>query len=1429
MSDATGAAKRKHHWAAGGVSGYPLEHSIVGQTKFFNLFRQFIHIFQDPAQRFAQLFAVIAQWGIGKSRLAYELMGQINDTSPGWFVRDATGGLEKARLFDSDDERRQYLGLYVRYSQIATDSQNIDNWFGFGLYKALLPLTREQFDTSIQGQIAKEAYDRLLVEGFESKKLAEVLEVSANHSEEVLYEDPVLVTRLCEAAYLYLRQFGIRFILIALDELETAAEAATYGMEVTEMKYLDGRAIKLIGKAIKEEDPRGKFPWLRYVALCSPAIGDELRNIRSTERRFELVDLDANPFSDVSNFVQLLRGDDRLSEDYPDGLVEAAYAMSCGNFGWFNVIMANVDNVLKSRRLRGQSGGVTLGSLFDETADVSSRMSEHVLDRQALQELQIAREQLPAARELLYGQLPVPLTQFSGPQRQALLGARNEYGEPITLLYQRVEWSEQDCSKALRAAKFTRDRDDWFLAGVDQPLSLKQLLANLSTYSIHETKGAAEVGGRHVLLVPLKTGDFVQLVSMLYPHPAAEDAARAIWREQLGVDAVGEDLGTHLGPSMDMLGRLNLRFRKQGATALILRHPDQSAAHETAMAACKGQSDEDRARQILTAAMRTLDEHWGYDAVDAGLKGGPPAIITAPGTGPGGKEGLIRFDALRLHPKSKLILAWVRSPDELEELCRRAGSLWETEGRIPVIAFTPSRHLVDQFEAKATALLRDAPEYLMLYQLSSREEYVLHPIGLATRECQSRGFALNAEQFTKPFSDRLNALRRPLVQAIHDWRRELDRRGRIAWPMRIGGPMKETDQEAILLAYRYLFVENSPPKPLAQLGERSGVDVQQALEIIERMRVSTKARAAGYADSERCGLFSPLDETAEPQYPAFFDFILQRLYRGEEWSIEKAEKEWFWGYAWEGAKPIDTYLQWMSLARRLDYAYESSGGQKKNDKRYRHLERAALNGALTEARNWLTRDYPQIVEEMKAVFGEGKVGEYFAPQASAKPGGRTLEAKQKLDDVQSRLSVLQTAETAARAAIAEADRRQRFLECASARLSICRDLNWVYSAENYGLALENDDCRTLSFESSVIPLWEQIGKAKVFVDFVLGAKQRIVERIGQLTGEMRAETQDLSGFPVKAFTLSLTKIENILAGSIGTAEPAGETQRMQYITSGTLGHALRNLNVTQARGKLSQLAEEVGLDLDTGTRRPLAEINGAVVRGYHDLKTQYEKLIANLSALGKQIEAYSAILQDAPADFTYPQSVPAMAELASRPQLIEGRLSEILADDIDALISEHDPVSRLGNFQPLMEAVKGLMGEAKAAVGTLAGHVRTLENVVQDYREKLLANEELRAVERAYNALLQAQRKSQEKVLDITDMEKAGSLKAAKELVDDRYAQWSSQGQAILAATEVTFSQWSTIVANVESHQPPSMTTQQADNLVARGFLERTYRLGGQP
>jgi hypothetical protein len=1414
----------RYQWAATGVSGYPLTHPIVGQTRFFDTFRHFIHLVDEEHERFAHVFAVVAQWGVGKSRLAYELIAQINGSSRGWYVRDESAELHKADLFYDDADREQYLGLYIRYSQIAVEYHNVDNWFGYGLYKALLPLARAEFDGSIQGEVAREAYDRLLVLGFDEKKLAQALEVEKAHSDEQLYLDENLVTRLCQNAYDYLSKFGIKYLLIALDELETAGEASTYGLETEDIKRLDGRAIKLIGKAIKEEDPRRKLPWLRYVALCSPAIGDELRDIQSTARRFEMVELAANTFSDVSDFVRTLREQGRLQVDYPSGLVEAAYAMSAGNFGWFNVIMANVDEVLQKPYTRGERP-ITVGDIFAEALRGSSRMREYVLDHQAVQELKLERKYVPAARELLYGQLPVPLDAWPEEQRRALLAAHNEFDEPVAMLFQRVEWDEQAAAQSLRAAKFVRDKGVWLLGGVDQPLDLRQLLANLGTYAIHAGGGTQSRGGKHVLLLPLRIQDFVELVAMLYPHPAAEDAARALWRGQVGSDEVEATQASHFGPSIAMVGRLDLRYRKQSHNALIFREPDKSTAHELAMAARKGRSDEDRALLVLTGAMRALDENWEYDPVGARLKD-VPAIVTAPARGRG-QGGLLRLEALMLHPDRRLILAWVRNHQELERLCDRAAEQWSDEGRTPVIAFTSSVGLMDQFNHPSSEKLRNARSFLLLHQLSAGEEFVLQQVGLPSAEYG--GFKLSPQLFTTAFANRLQTLVRPLKEAIHRWRRDLDAMGRIAWPLRSAGPLKDADRDTLLRGWRHLMVEGPEPRPLVKLDERSGIKVEELLSVLGKTGITPKARAAGYAETERAGLFSTLDEAAEPRFPIFLCGLLEWLLDDPErrqWSLAVARKEWFWGYLWEGAREAETFQQWMALICQLGFARESSGARSKTDKTYQLVSLKEWQGRSQEAWNWLRQDYPKAVARMEEVFGSGKVNEFFGPLDSGRVGTKTRQAQANVQGADATLQAL-VIEESNRQRNQAPDERVRVLEdCTRKRFEVSERIGAVYDSRYQTLA-PDENIRVLEFEDNTLPLWERIGRARHFADYVLKARERINRRLEVIQEEMRQSASSLPGFPVQLFVRSLHKVHDILEGSFTLAKPEGSTQRRQQTEPDTLGQYLQDLDVARANDKLARLAHEAGVVLNADRDLPLEEIDGQIVRGFLDLKKGYEQEQQRLDDLERRIQALDTALAGAPADFRYPPSAPPLEELREQPGHVRGELEESLAEDVEGLLAEHDRAAKLGNFQPLMLAARNLLHGPRTALGVLAGHVHTLELVAANYRRRLLEAEDLRHIEAAFNALLRGQGQPARRPLELPELEKACSLRAAARLLEDRRTGWAGEGAAALAETGVTFAQWQEVVQRIGVGQDPDLTTEQADRLVARGLLRRTYTLGG--
>jgi hypothetical protein len=1411
--------KAKHQWAATGVSSYPLTHPIVGQGRFFEAFRHFIHLVDDEAEKFAHVFAVIAQWGVGKSRLGYELVAQINDTSRGWWVRGEDGALAKASLFHDDKDRDQYLGLYIRYSQVANDYNNVDNWFAYGLYKALLPLARGTFDGSIQGQIAKEAADRLFVAGFDPKKLAAALDVSANHSDEKLYEDPDLATRLCQAAYEYLQSLGIKYVLVVLDELETAAEAATFGLDSTDIKHLDGRAIKLMGKAIKEEDPRRKLPWLRYVALCSPAIGDELREIQSTARRFELAELQSNAFSDVSDFVQTLENDGRLAETYPPGLVEAAYAMSAGNFGWFNVVMASIDERLRDKRARGEKDAPTVGALFDELVRVSGRIQQHVLDHHAIEMLKIPdRAQLAIARDLLYGQLPVALDMYAPATRSALLAARNEYDEPVATLFRRVEWDDLEAAEALRASKFTRDRGVWRLGGVDQPLDLRQLLSNLGTYAIHETKGQRRTDGKHTLVVPVRQTDFVHLVSLLYPHAAAEDAARALWRRFLGAEDLDADTATHVGPSIEMIARLDLRHRKQGQTSLIFRDPDQNAAHEKALSALRTQTEQQRAQQVLVGAMRVIDQHWGYDATPAGIRDEALTVIgtSARSRGASVGGGLVTFDGLKLHPKGRVLFAWVKNVDDLERLCNAVSVQFGEEGRTPVVAFTASRALVDVMANPSGNTLKGAKSYLLLYQLTSTEEHILHQVGVPSQA--SIGFRLDGHGFTTAFSNRLQSLIRPFTDEVGRFRQQLNDLGRIAWPLRSSGKLKESEQELLTRAWRILALDTPAPASLAHLDDKSGVDVETLRALLVKLGVTPKARAAGYVDSERAGLFSRLDDSAEPQFPAFLVEIIRGLLdRG--WTFSLAEREWFWGYTWEGVKPKDTYFEWMSIVRELGFG-KPQPGTKAADA-YTATTRAELRGAMQEADNWLKKDYPKLVREMEAVFGAGRVKDLFAPEGAGGPGTKTLTARKKLTDSTADLDVLDQSET-------QPGTADGYRACARRRRRVLSDIDWVYRREAYEDIQQDANVKTLDFESDEVPLWQRIRRASLFVAFVRRAEERLRARTVSLADEMRLDATSLQGFPIALFTLSLEKIAHILDGALAPGAIPGATAVVQTNEPGTLRQNLRDLKVADAKVQLENLAHEVGIDLSTWTEAPLAQCEGQIATAFRDLKMAYEKLRSDLIGAADRIATLQTVLKQAPSDFQYPKSVLALDKLQGRPALIEGALESARGDDVDRLRSEFDAPARLGNFQPLMSKARDLLEEPRSSLTQLLGYVLSVENAVAEYRRRLIESPDLLRSQRGLEAMAIPTGTNALKPLVVKDIEDAGALTEAQKLIKARVHENNLAGGRHLDGAGVSFDRWCSIVTALDAGRDPTLEVQEADALVQRGLVQRTYRLGGR-
>ncbi|SFL93958.1 hypothetical protein [Nitrosomonas communis] len=1417
-ADIAGLARR-HSWAATGVSDYPPRDPLVGQSRFFKRYRTFIHTVDQDADNFAHVFAVEAEWGRGKSRLGHELIAQINDCSKGWFVREDGGQLEDKKLFDQATQDK-YLALYIRYSQVASDYQNSDNWFGFGLYRALLPLATGKFDGSIQSKIAEQALHRLNPAGFDPKHLTQCLELDQAHSEGALYEEEGLVVRLVQAAYSYLQKIGIGYVLVVLDELETVAEAATFGLEQDDAKRLDGQAIRLIGKAIKEEDPRRKLPWLRYVALCSPLLGQQLREIQSVARRFELVELEHNAFADVSDYVAQLKAERKLAHDYPMGLVEAAYAMSGANFGWFNVVMANMDAVLAEYAAAGKQ--VTdLGVLFDAVVESSGRVAEHVLDKHAIEGIKTGDHDLRAvAQSLLYGQLPVALD--AAPARcKELLQLANEDGEPVASLYRKMPFDALQCRQALEEAKFKRERDEWLYPAVEQALSLSALLQNLRTFAINEAE-------KDVLLLPLSRGEFKHLLSLLYDHPAVEFAADALWQKLIGSDQfVPDEEATHIGPSVAMLLRLDLRYRNQQHNSMIFRDPADADVHEAAMKTFLQASSHNpclRWTARLMGLMRLLDKNWQYAQPSLSNKENLCIQASSRGQGTGQRGGLLYCEGLKLHPDNLAWFAWVNNRDELDRLHQLAATRHTNEGRFPVMAFTASTHLMEQYNrGDVSEKLKDD---LLLYYLNPSEVDQLERIGLTPEQC--KGFSLDEARLTSKFKNKLNALRDFAYQAIHQWRARLNERGLIAWPLRPTGKINTQDRDLLLQAWT-LFVFKKPTlSGLNDLETRHGIDAEEIASLMQRLALPSKLLSLGFAKEEHAGLFADLANPQQAQ--AKFPYFLARIANPvstQEWTLEKAKRGWYWGYLQHAsvtAKNVfDDWMWWCGELHLLQLQDATATTAK-----WQSLPRAKLDNAINEAQNWFNGNsadgYKAVVAKLERVFGYDRIPGLFAPLGKSPTGTETVEAHELIKAARSAFDALKVNEEAlalqgADALAAITDKMPALL---AGRFEVLQRVAGVKPEQVPEITLGN--INTLRLDDKSLSLYQRIEQARLFADYVEKAASQIKQGINHLITDIEADAQNLDMFPRSLFTLSLQTVNNILDGALQQRNESDTATAEGTASSDTLLHYLRSLQLDKAADRLRLLAEEAGVNIDNGTALGLTENLGHIASSYRVGKKKFVEITGYLAELKARCAEAARVLEPMPAGYTTPEHTQELAALAQKLVLI-GDAFEDLADLAKSEREKFREQARKGQFSAIRGIPDRLLNPIHSQLHSVGGAISKVENTILSHRETLVSQTNERYLP-VLTPLFGACNETVPAAINLASVS-ALSLHDLQITIDMQQSQWENKANQLLSGTGLDFASWQDLATAIAEGKNPALSPPAQEALVAKGILRMKLYFGG--
>jgi len=125
----------KKPWAAKGVALYPPTFCMVGQNQVFNALHQFRRSFWDGSTNdMAGFFVTFGDWGLGKTRLGYEVIAEATGRVDEWLlnrnehvIAPFHRGDVKARVLEPA-LKDGVVPLYVRYSAVCDEGLAASIW-----------------------------------------------------------------------------------------------------------------------------------------------------------------------------------------------------------------------------------------------------------------------------------------------------------------------------------------------------------------------------------------------------------------------------------------------------------------------------------------------------------------------------------------------------------------------------------------------------------------------------------------------------------------------------------------------------------------------------------------------------------------------------------------------------------------------------------------------------------------------------------------------------------------------------------------------------------------------------------------------------------------------------------------------------------------------------------------------------------------------------------------------------------------------------------------------------------------------------------------------------------------------------------------------------------------------------------------------------
>lgn len=1096
-------------WAAKGVALYPPSFCMVGQNQVFNALHQFRRSFWDGDSRdIAGFFVAFGDWGLGKTRLGYELVGEATGRIDQWLLNPNEHIIApyhradtKARVLEPA-LKDGILPLYVRYSSVCDDELDAATWVPRLAVEALKQTIEADPTAGGPSDLYEDLRSALHAKGVKLDHLDCVRDSTSNFDDRLT------------AAMQVLKKAGINHLWIIVDEVETPGDLKKGLREDTPTK-VDDEYLLMVSEVIKHENWRGRHPYVNFLLLCSLGMRDQI-HIGPNLRRASSVTLEPNQVTDVGNFVEHIKKSlaDPEAVDYPVGTLEGAFLAANRNFGWLNVLMASIHETLARHRDRGET--VEAWELLRDFARTDAR-ANHIFNDSAVLPLigSVAGVPKKEIERLIYGQLPVAV---GGPSSGSITATMAEAllqheiagrGKAFAELAQ-IHIDERGLANELTRPeigfKAKEGKTDTYYTPTCE-ISVVGLLEALRAFSVTVDKAKGGTAGDFVIYTDLE--QWGEQLAALYPREGIDFAAEALHRIFLKPE-YRVDGARFVGMSFRLWREFNkllvssaesVRFFKDGQHEASLEQyvqKNSDTKHRRASAVCLGLA-------------KLIDERLDSTRQASGLKDIPHQIMTSQFVTPS-------MEGLRVTPDGRVTIVYCL--DE-EQTIDRLKSYVGLERVHPILVLFPATADISSFQERLEGLPTLKRCIIPRRLVSQEEDFLLKYSGRDT------AFDPHVARLSKVANGLLKSYQDDWQAKTREWANTLRKTGYLLAP--VWSRARGVNVTDFAKGYRHMLATNCS---LDATHEDHGGPLNTVE--FENCRQAAKKNVeppAAWKHGDLLGVLTT-DGSNLPRVPRCFFALLQEL--KTQSSASKLANNFFFLVPETEYKAVQQLEQILELLIGI-------GVVRKTGDLYRAVDQNLLESRRQSASNWLKNECKGLIKELE---------DLFPTQAGILLNAAYPAAGVKLEDAESKIKTIDFSllNTPDLSSLSDESFR-KFVGDILAVESLITAVCPLDIGEQSHQPFDCSPARIIAFENrfNSLSVWEKVSFLAWLKNTFLQERDSLLQEIEELLNEA-AELAEAKGepFPIAPVTLPLKAIQNELENTV-KGPTGGSKTRMATI------------------------------------------------------------------------------------------------------------------------------------------------------------------------------------------------------------------------------------------------------------------------------------------